>query len=1517
MRPLVRLTRVIAGAGALTMVMPPILLAGWAAVYLWEVFEYASAPGIPVAFEYEGAGGKVRVRAKSYSVDVGGRLVLARGLEVHGPDGGRVIYVDRAIVRQDEKGGTLVEVQGIDALLDRMPNGDFNFLGTIPKPPEEKGPETVVRVVAKDVVLRYRDRTRKTPITLVGRSKEVRASGVGDGWLAHGVVRFDGVGALPFELVLGEKGAFRADLQLANSEIVPILPVIERYLEKDQRLPLSARSLRGTGNLQLDGTAGGAFRAFGSVRLGALDLVASSYRASTVTGDLNLCGQRLTGNLFAAGSGLRLNADRLTFDWARQVKLVATGRAELTNLRELPADWRKGIPAGIRVTGAKFDGTVGLDGDKWLVQGGVKASEVTAEGERFSNPSVQLVASSTNVAAKILSARWSGVPLTGAVSYTPNGGQLRAFAESKSVNLGPLAKKYNLPLSGRGSLQAIVESAGNKTLVWIGSRGQADYSLPEGRRVGGNYVVQLSGSPQKLNLDQAVLRGPQGALAASGSVNLNARTLDLAVSGGDIEAASFAQDVSGKAYFQGVVNGSFSNPTFATEVDLFKLKVADAELPWLQLQASGNSSRVRFTQMEAQYGFSRVYGDVTLEPKSGKLAGNFRSPGIQLAEFGEGQAAGLIRILNGTVTGTLSKPTIMADLDGGPIAFSGATLGGVQGRLFANSDLIRIAGGKLSVNDADQSGDLTLSGEYRLGPKSGNLQANWTNLPLRPLAQFDERFAVQGLSTGEAALSFTDKGIRDGTVSGSLAEIALNGQVLGSGPFEAVAKNGTWTASGSIGSLERYASLDELKQDANGNLSGKLTSYRVTAESLIRLTRARWKDAPEDVQRFVADLTGVVDGTLAFNVTNGVFGVQTDDLAVSDLSVGGRNVGKLTASIDRTGNSWAVKALTLQNGEEQLTGSGSLRDDGALNFEGEANKIGLSWLNAINPDLAVIPAIADASFLVTGNTDNPNVRASLKVSGIPRGDALEGGPPPSLNLDFIELKDRLLTAEGAFQAEGFTGSLVFSSPLSALVASTENVRSATDQFRLEANVSERQIGEFKDLLTFVDFERSSGTIGGRVAATGNIDKYTLSGGLRYGGTATAPPRLAFADTKTSIENPLIEVALVGDQVQFTASGTSSAGGDMTLEASIPGVFPEGNDIKAWLANTPIQGQVRLNAFKVDEGDASRGNLIQTALSTISKADDTAAPITVSGNLSSPLIDGKVAFSGANADLPEFKPGEGSFEPLVNPRFSIEYASIGPVRVRTLAANFVANASGTVQGSLLRPNATGAFVVREGTLKLPNARIQLEDGGLVSLAMRTDSAGNTTVEVPVSLTGRTSVSARGGGSNYQRYDITIQVNGDLMQQGDLQLLGRSDPPDLSQQEILAIIGQRDLLEALATGAQNTRTGEFRDALIGLFLPTLSDQLTSSLATAFQLDYLALDYNPFEGAMLSGAKSFSRYLTIEGRRALTPTPFVNAVKYELRLVYRIPTKNDLLSRARFVLSTDNLRPYRIAIEYSIKL
>jgi hypothetical protein len=160
---------------------------------------------------------------------------------------------------------------------------------------------------------------------------------------------------------------------------------------------------------------------------------------------------------------------------------------------------------------------------------------------------------------------------------------------------------------------------------------------------------------------------------------------------------------------------------------------------------------------------------------------------------------------------------------------------------------------------------------------------------------------------------------------------------------------------------------------------------------------------------------------------------------------------------------------------------------------------------------------------------------------------------------------------------------------------------------------------------------------------------------------------------------------------------------------------------------------------------------------------------------------------------------------------------------------------------------------------------------------------------------------------------------LLQEGGLNLNASSDPPDLSKDEILALLGKTDVLQTIgsASGFSQSETEKrIRDALVSVAVPTLTEGFTSQIASGLGLEYLNIDYNAIEGASLSFAKVLGKGLVIQGRRQITQMPGDRQLDYDLRLTYRLPTRNTNLNRVVFSLGMDQDRPWKLGVEYGFR-
>ncbi|MFX8871843.1 hypothetical protein ABTM94_19075, partial [Acinetobacter baumannii] len=86
----------------------------------------------------------------------------------------------------------------------------------------------------------------------------------------------------------------------------------------------------------------------------------------------------------------------------------------------------------------------------------------------------------------------------------------------------------------------------------------------------------------------------------------------------------------------------------------------------------------------------------------------------------------------------------------------------------------------------------------------------------------------------------------------------------------------------------------------------------------------------------------------------------------------------------------------------------------------------------------------------------------------------------------------------------------------------------------------------------------------------------------------------------------------------------------------------------------------------------------------------------------------------------------------------------------------------------------------------------------------------------------------------------------------------------------------------TATGTSTAGATQSTLYSIAVPSLSGFLTDPVAEALGLDFLTLDYNPFDQTVVSAGKTFGRHLTLQVTRQLV-APINGQPREELRLSY----------------------------------
>jgi hypothetical protein len=279
---------------------------------------------------------------------------------------------------------------------------------------------------------------------------------------------------------------------------------------------------------------------------------------------------------------------------------------------------------------------------------------------------------------------------------------------------------------------------------------------------------------------------------------------------------------------------------------------------------------------------------------------------------------------------------------------------------------------------------------------------------------------------------------------------------------------------------------------------------------------------------------------------------------------------------------------------------------------------------------------------------------------------------------------------------------------------------------------------------------------------------------------------------------------------------------------------------------------------------------------------------------------------------EFPVTEGTAALPINPTFDVELiledgqVANGPIEAQ-------ASGTGYLRGPLSVLDARMDFVVDSGELSLPSARIRLERGGTATFEYSKNFAGEREASLDVNLNATTRLTADGG-LGPQRYEIAMEVRGDLLSDDELVITATSDPPDLTQSQIMAILGQADLIENVAATGFSRFEDQLKNVLSSVAAPLLLGQVSRSIEQALGLDYFSVDFTGSGIGGITVAKSLGNGFTLEYRRVLEQYALAGESLEEIRLTYRLPTSNPLLGRFTVGVAATREGFFKATLSYS---
>ncbi len=1502
--------------------VPPVLIGFWGYSYVRQCLDVLTAPGIAVAYTLDTPAGKVEFAADSYRYE-GGRLKVY-GLSAQGPRGrlGSAQTLDLDLDRLVLSQGRHIEARASNAKVTvrRLQNGKFEFSEFVP-PSKEPPAQNPFRVAIDRMEAEFVDLAGAKPFRLAAITPKVVAEGAGEDWIASAKLAIRGLDS-GREATLADfeaQSVAGRGVRIGGNSPKIVLARLFRHLKTTPDL----RPVDGVGPLELEQlTYEGPF----TVSVGSKGAVAAllsgkakgvgfrykewSVQAATFQGTLSESAASGAFTVQDRGANLGLQGAAL---WTKGFRLFGNATGTLGDLQSLPPSLRQGIPRNLATREAKLRAWVDADQTgAYLIDGVASARAAGTADLLLVAPSARFQATPKRLVAAV-SGNFRGLPLKGGIDATLDTKGVVGFVDRISLDvplvrrLAPSARDALKGVEGRMEVSALVGGTFDRPVVRGVGSGTGSFTLRDRQVPIDRFEVQGSWKGKTFGVQRLYADTSAGRLALIAKIDPESGSLQGRALASVNNLAAVAPEARGLVSLSGDLSGSVGNPRLVGKLFAFGLGTADQQVPYAQADFSADRKSARLGNLRAAQATAALQGDATVRYADGRVWGRFSVPGLLLSNYvAEDVARGLVDLDSVTISGTLARPVVQAS--------------GKADRLVAQGVILRTATfqaryeyGLVTLSEATASfagGTASLRGDYRPKDRVVHATLGIQDVALGQIGPVrDQALGLEAQLSGTTELSGPIDNLRVQS-SGKADRVTVEGTDFG---------GGVWTVSGTaqrmegeiqVGSLDRYLRLENLVlQPDKAAYSGTLVAYKNALGSYLEASRRNFRELPAPTQRLLEKLEAVIDADISFSYQNKSLDLDVPSLQIADLRVGEDVLGTFKTKLTSKERRWDLQEFGFVGPAAQARVSGYLEENGTLSLDGELNQIDLGLLSRVIPQAPALDGKADFSFLASQRTRNPKITASLfatqtlasKENLVVQLAPIEIVPEESTLADNWGKAD----IQGSVQYRNLEAKLVASLPVSWRTGIRKD-RPVESTLALRSDLVKVDEAGQTGLL---DPARTQGSAGGELRVFGIVDELKVEGDVVIENAA-----LALRGFETGLQGLNAALRFRGGSVAASASGNGTRGGDFTAVANLK--LPPADVLVSRMLRgetddllaSGLSGSLTMRKMGIRQASDLFGS-VRGILD---------GQVTLSGSVKRPVIGGDLTGESLSILLApkEVAPGTSPVFPI-DPVFDLRFATVGGADLATTAANLTLGGQGRLGGSLAAPQFRADLTVSKGTIKLPNARIRIEERGLVRAEYRATTAGaEPDIQVVVDLEGRTSITASRFGAQAERFDVNLGVKGDLMKEGALVLTASSDPPGLSQDRILAIIGTGDLIESLQGGFG--QSSQFQEALLNVAIPVFLDGFTTKLAEGLGLDYISLSLGARQTATVSFAKTLLRGLVLEGRRQVGGERASNGepIPYEFRLAYRLPSSRANLDRYRLVLGIDELRPWKIGIEYSTR-
>ncbi len=1158
-------------------------------------------------------------------------------------------------------------------------------------------------------------------------------------------------------------------------------------------------------------------------------------------------------------------------------------------------------------------------------------------------------------------------------------------------------------LGSKARLVGLIDGTLSKPNILV--KGTLDPKIKLANRIlafnSADVVLRFDGTT--FNLDRLKLTENAGSIYASGSIDLK-KGIDVRVVGNNIDLAKYAVDTSGKFDVQGQVSGTLSDPRYGGKIQGYRIGYSGipGTIVAVASEFVGNNKSINFKDLTAMKGASQIAGSLGIGFADQKLSGLFAVNGIDVTDIYAGPVGGFLDLKDITIGGTLDKPLMSGSFDAKRILAYNFSADSAKGKITYDGEKFRISESSAQVSSGTVS---DISGELVAQTLTGKLSAKFQKLDLtdisqsgrkqfednKPVSDFLARLAIKGATSGSFEVGINDGKLSNLTSNGRVDDVFLNKATIGSGDWDASFDGKKWTGNAFIGTLAEYFRIDSgLYEPASGAIGGEFLSYQIPLKELIGAVEPVLKLSPENEERLelvngklgsLAKISGSLDKPF----------IDIPDFEISAIKLDKEDIGTFSFKGSYENETFSIKDgllvgpkqnkivlpfigkvtlpdnLAIPNGTAKI--DGTIENAGNLNISGTVFGFPISKFKALAPSLADTDVFVNqANFNLKGSRQQTELSSHIQLSA---GFAPEGKNPKTgilaSRLKFegdINVKpdsDRAhVDSTGTFKFRSLEGTLGANFFWDTELGKIDPKQKLLVSAKLNG---ERDVTEFFQGTKRILLGEKGAQASGGFELSNNIANPILKGGLDFkldSVKITDDEPIIGKPIDTILKNILLSVtaendAKAGNVLRAKASTASSYS---KLDATIPDLgtvqfdakLPITDQIKALFAggNFDLANREILDGSLAFKNFGLYQSFTQNTFAQGTIITEKGNPIKISGTLMKPKISGSIFFDDIKTIIPTLLATNSSNDSApIDPEIDLKFFTLNPMSIKSTLINLDAKGTGSAKGTLSDLKVDGVLTVEKGDLFLPGGKVKLSPEGTLTLRYNSSSF-DSHAQLDANLHGETSLTALKNNTTPERYDIYLDITGDLLASdgllftdsrstldpidprdpnkprtpGDnsksLRIVATSQPGDLSPERIRQLLDRTDILSSiLQTGVNSSIQRDLKETGISFILPTLFGGITNELQKSFHLDYVGVDYNAFEQTSVTIVKNIGNGFFFQGRQQLFQPLPGQPVAYDFRLTYRPRRGPNSLRALSFSLGSDQLRPYKFSIDFTYRI